>query len=160
MTRLARRTSLYSAALISVALLCCVLLAARPAASASPPPRSAASAAPQWRNGDVVLQTSASAQFPAVDGADLQIATEFQSGGLLPFAAVAVSGGATEALLAGVSLSEAASIDVSNLSLDSGPCWGAPGDTIIVLTSDGHYFAVGDFSLSIAGLAFDYFQFS
>src|SRR5437899_6859380 len=48
-------------------LLCCVLLAARPAASASPPPRSAT---PQWRNGDVVLQTSASPQSAA-----LQVAT-------------------------------------------------------------------------------------
>jgi len=48
-----------------IALLCCVLLAARPAASASPPPR-AASPAPQWRNGDVVLQTSASAQSAAI----------------------------------------------------------------------------------------------
>jgi len=47
-----------------IALLCCVLLAARPAASAAPPPQ------PQWRNGDVVLQTSASAQSTAI-----QIAT-------------------------------------------------------------------------------------
>ncbi len=43
-----------------IALLCCVLLAARPAASASPSPH------PQWHDGDVVLQTSASAQSAAI----------------------------------------------------------------------------------------------
>ncbi|HZN93216.1 MAG TPA: YiiX/YebB-like N1pC/P60 family cysteine hydrolase [Myxococcales bacterium] len=48
-----------------LALLCCVLLAARPALSASPPPRRAA-AQPRWRNGDVVLQTSGSAQSAAI----------------------------------------------------------------------------------------------
>lgn len=46
-----------------IALLCCVLLAARPAASASPAPHPAA---PRWRDGDVVLQTSASPQSTAI----------------------------------------------------------------------------------------------
>jgi permuted papain-like amidase YaeF/Yiix C92 family enzyme len=48
-------------------LLCCVLLAARPALSAAPPPRPAAGQPrPRWRNGDVVLQTSGSAQSAAI----------------------------------------------------------------------------------------------
>jgi len=47
-----------------LSLLCCVLLAARPAISASPQPQSRPQ--PRWQNGDVVLQTSASAQSRAI----------------------------------------------------------------------------------------------
>src|SRR5262245_19120850 len=53
-----------------LALLCCALLAAPPAHTAAPPPPPAAARQPTWQNGDVVLQTSGSAQSAAI-----QIAT-------------------------------------------------------------------------------------
>jgi hypothetical protein len=87
---------------------------------------------------------------------DFVIATQFQSGGLLPHPSIAPSrAGIRVALASAVPFSAVSALDFSSLLFEDGGHFVTSNDTVILLTSD-RYFAVGNVNSSASGVTFDY----